>query len=307
MTIASDAHASTGLRRPAPPGSRVLLRVAWVVTVLVSTVPVIVLTEVTGSAPRWVAVAQLAMAATLVVASLLVPALRPLRGFGVVLTALLLLLQGLPRVDLTFQPLQEVFGATVFDDRMQAEQVTKLGLALLMIGVLLLLGYHRREMFLTRGDLRAPIRPVRLLGFPRADPWWRFGLQWGFYVAAALALVLYLVQRPSGQQLSAVLPMVPSILFYAALNAFNEEMTYRAPMLATLEPAVGSTQAVWMAALVFGSAHYYGMGLAGAVLSIFLGWLLGKAMVETRGLFWAWWIHFLTDVAIFTFLAMALV
>ena len=29
-------------------------------------------------------------------------------------------------------------------------------------------------------------------------------------------------------------------------------------------------------------------------------------MVETRGLFWTWWIHFLSDVAIFAFLAMAL-
>ena len=41
-------------------------------------------------------------------------------------------------------------------------------------------------------------------------------------------------------------------------------------------------------------------------LSVFMGWLLGKAMVETRGLFWAWWIHFLSDVVIFTFLAVTL-
>jgi hypothetical protein len=306
MTVASGTRPPTGLRRPAPPGSLVPLRVAWVVTVLVSTVPVIVLTELTGSAPGWVAVAQLAIAATLLGTSLLVPAWRPLRGLGVVLVALPLLLHGASWVDLTFQPMQDLLGASAFDGRMQAEQLTKLVLALLMVGILLMLGYGRRDLFLARGDLRAPISPVRWLGFPHPDPWWRFGLQWGFYVAAGLALVLYLVQRPSGQ-LSAVLPMVPSILFYAALNAFNEEMTYRAPLLATLEPAVGSTQAVWMAALLFGSAHYYGMGLAGAVLSVFMGWLLGKAMVETRGLFWAWWIHFLSDVAIFTFLAMTLV
>jgi hypothetical protein len=30
-------------------------------------------------------------------------------------------------------------------------------------------------------------------------------------------------------------------------------------------------------------------------------------MVETRGLFWAWWIHFLADIAIFTLLATTLV
>jgi len=30
-------------------------------------------------------------------------------------------------------------------------------------------------------------------------------------------------------------------------------------------------------------------------------------MVETRGLFWAWWIHFLSDVAIFFFIAVTLI
>ncbi len=29
-------------------------------------------------------------------------------------------------------------------------------------------------------------------------------------------------------------------------------------------------------------------------------------MLETRGLLWAWWMHFLSDVAIFFFLAMSL-
>ena len=34
-----------------------------------------------------------------------------------------------------------------------------------------------------------------------------------------------------------------------------------------------------------------------------LGWLLARSMVETRGLFWAWFIHFCQDVIIFSFLA----
>ncbi len=82
--------------------------------------------------------------------------------------------------------------------------------------------------------------------------------------------------------LRAALSMLPSIL-YAALNAFNEEMTFRAPMLATLEPTGGSLHAWWMSAYFFGIAHYFGTpgGLAGAVLSIFMGWMLEKAMLET--------------------------
>jgi ABC-type antimicrobial peptide transport system permease subunit len=85
-------------------------------------------------------------------------------------------------------------------------------------------------------------------------------------------------------------------------------MTYRAPMLATLEPVVGGRNALWQSAVFFGVAHYFGIpgGLIGAALSIFMGWILSKAMLETRGLFWAWWIHFLSDVVIFTFVAVGL-
>jgi hypothetical protein len=191
---------------------------------------------------------------------------------------------------------------------MQAEQIGKLTLALLMIGFMLILGYRRRDFFLARGDLNAPIEPVRWLGFPKPDPWPRFGLQWGFYLAGALALFQYIALRPSLDQLLQVVPVLPSILFYAALNAFNEEMTYRSPMLTTLEPVGGSKQALWMAAYFFGIAHYFGTpgGLLGGVLSIFMGWILGKGMVETRGLFWTWWIHFLADIAIFTFMTAAI-
>lgn len=31
----------------------------------------------------------------------------------------------------------------------------------------------------------------------------------------------------------------------------------------------------------------------------FLAWLLGKSMLETRGIGWPWFIHFLPDVVIF--------
>jgi len=41
-----------------------------------------------------------------------------------------------------------------------------------MIAVLLILGYKRRDFFLARGDLRAPIEPVPLLGFLRPVPWY---------------------------------------------------------------------------------------------------------------------------------------
>jgi CAAX amino terminal protease family. len=101
------------------------------------------------------------------------------------------------------------------------------------------------------------------------------------------------------------LPFLPAVLFAAALNAFNEEVTYKASLLSVLVEPVGSRMALWMVAAYFGIAHFYGVpyGVIGVGLAWFLGWILAKSMLETRGLFWAWFIHFVQDVVIFAFLA----
>lgn len=95
-----------------------------------------------------------------------------------------------------------------------------------------------------------------LLGFPKPDPWPKFGLQWAVYIAVALAVMQYFSLKPNSEIWLKVVPILPSILFYAALNSFNEEITYHSPLLATLEPIGGSRQALWMAAYFFGIAHY---------------------------------------------------
>lgn len=288
--------------------NRDLTILAWVVTLLISTLPEIIWIELSGSSPAWLTYAKMGLLLALTLTTLVWQPLRPLRRFFLVMFAFFGLMELRLRVNFTWPALQALFGNTVFDERMQAEQTGKLIVALVMIGVLLILGFKRHDFFLTRGNLRAPIEPVKLLGFPKPDPWPVFGLQWGLYIAIGLAIVQYFGLRPSGDSMLKVVPILPSILFYAALNAFNEEFTYRAPMLATLEPVGGSKQALWLSAYFFGIAHYFGTpgGLIGGLLSIFMGWILGKGMLETRGLFWTWWIHFLSDIAIFTFLTAAL-
>jgi hypothetical protein len=304
--VAPSAHPANPY--PVAQSNHRLTVVAWNVTILVSTLPDIVFNELTGSVPLWLSYTKMGLLLLLLAATLFWRPLRSLRRYFIVMFAFFALTSLRVSVDFTFPAWQALFGNNPFEARMQAEQTGKLVVALLMIVTMLILGYRHRDFFLVRGDLRAPIDPVPLLGFPKRTPWWQFGLQWSFYIALALAVVQYLNLRPNADVLLRVLPILPSIFVYAALNAFNEELTYRAPMLATLETTAGSKQALWMSAYFFGIAHYFGTpgGLLGGSLSIFMGWILGKAMVETRGLFWAWWIHFLSDVAIFTFLTMSL-
>jgi hypothetical protein len=278
--------------------------------VMVSTLPDIFWNLLAQGRPGWwLFYAKMGLTLTLTIVAIFWKSLRPLRHFFLVMFAFFGLAELRSHIDFSLPILQSLLGDSVFDVRMQGEQTGKLAGSIAIIVLLFILGYKRREFFLARGNLRAPMEPVPLLGFPKPDPWLWFGLQWGLYIAGALAIMQYLGLRPSGVVMLKVMPMLPSILFYAALNAFNEEITFRVPMLATLEPVGGSRQALWMSAYYFGIAHYYGTpgGIMGGIASIFMGWILGKAMVETRGLFWAWWIHFLSDIAIFTFIAAALV
>ena len=294
---------------PVPRSNRNLTIVAWVVTIMVSTLPDIVFDKSPGGIPTWITFAKAGLLLALSLAAFFWKPLRPLRNFFIAMFAFFGLAELRLHIDFSWPALQALFGNNVFDDRMQAEQTGKLAVSMAMIVTLLVLGYRRRDFFLTRGNLSAPIEPVRLLGFPKPDPWYRFGFQWAIYIAAALAAVQYFSLRPSSDAWLSVAPILPSILFYAALNAFNEEIAYRSPMLATLEPVGGSKQALWMSAYFFGIAHYFGTpgGILGGILSIFMGWILGKGMVETRGFFWSWWIHYLSDIAIFIFITVSLV
>lgn len=100
-------------------------------------------------------------------------------------------------------------------------------------------------------------------------------------------------------------PLLPAILLAVTLNAFSEEVAWKASLLSVLEGPVGPRQAMLMVAAYFGMGHYYGIpyGVIGVTMAFVLGWLLARSMVETRGLFWAWFIHFCQDVIIFSFLA----
>lgn len=294
---------------PIAQSNRRLTILAWVMTVLVSTMPDILFDLFSGRVPGWLMYTKIGLLVLTVAIAVFWKALRPLLKFFIIMVFFFGLMELRTRLDFTWPALQKLYGQNVFDIRMQAEQTGKLAVTLLIIGILLILGYKFKDIFLKCGDLRAPIEPVKWLGFPTVEPWPKFALIYGFGIAIFLAVMQYFSLRPSGEVLLQVVPILPSILFYAALNAFNEEYTFRAPMLATLEPIGGSKHALWIAAYFFGIAHYFGTpgGIIGSFLSIFMGWILGKAMVETRGGFWAWWMHFLSDVAIFVFLTTILI
>jgi hypothetical protein len=176
------------------------------------------------------------------------------------------------------------------------------GIALSVIAGLWLIKRRRSEFFLVRGRLDAPVEPVRWLGIRQGESWRVFG--WIFSLAASLILlvVMALSVKPAANALLRAVPLLPAALLFAAINAFNEEVYFRASMLSTLHEVVGKSHALLISSAFFGLNHYlYGDpgGVIGFLMTAFLGWLLGKSMLETRGMFWPWLIHWLPDVVVF--------
>jgi membrane protease YdiL (CAAX protease family) len=184
-------------------------------------------------------------------------------------------------------------------------QLLKFGGVAIMLIALFVLGYRRRDAYLVRGDIHAPIRPEPWMGFPKPEPWTRFGTMWLLFLGIGMLVILSIFGRLDPSSLFGATPLLPVVLLLAALNAFSEEVTYRSAQLAPLVPAVGVRQAWWLTAVLFGVGHYYGVpyGLVGVLLATFMGWFLAKAMLETRGFFWPWLVHFSQDLLIFWFIA----
>ena len=192
-----------------------------------------------------------------------------------------------------------------FNIYMLAEQSLNLMVTLVVMAFLFVLKKAPAAFFLARGDTAAAVEPVKLLGIKAGERWNTLGRAFAVYLSLGTLVFLVIAGRPPLDIVVKALPFLPAVLLAAALNAFNEEMTYKASFLAVLEEVVGKHQALWLMAAYFGILHFYGVpyGVIGVLMATFLGWFLGKSMLETRGLFWAWFLHFLQDVLIFAFLA----
>jgi hypothetical protein len=164
----------------------------------------------------------------------------------------------------------------------------------------------RRALRLQAGDDRSRAHAgVYTLG---ARPTWRrLGTFWAVGITAGTATAMWFALGSQLDDVSVLFWSLPAIAVLAATNTVNEEFGYRNVPLAVLPPVLGERVALAATGLLFGLAHFYGNppGVSGVALSAFLGVLLAKSMLETGGSKWTWAIHWLQDLIIFSFLALA--
>lgn len=279
---------------------------AWIVVLALSLLPVVIARELLHQPvpPDLRAAISIAIVLAGLGATVAWPAGRVLRPvlalFGVLVAAQWLVLERLDRLP----GIAERLRGPSFDVFMPVEQGLKLLVTLVVIGALFALKRDRRAFFLAKGDPGAPAAPVRWMGVGEGTRWSMLGPVLSVAITGGTLAFLVLAGTPSPEVLTRAIPSIPIVLACAALNALNEEITCKAGFLAVLLEPVGARNALRMVAAYFGLAHFYGVpyGIVGVVLAWFLGWILARSMLETRGLWWAWWIHFLQDVVIFGFL-----
>ena len=281
--------------------------VAWGAMLTASVVPMI-FSHSTGHGPPYsVPVAQ---ALVLVVAAVSVSRSRrlsPLTGFLFTLAILRLGWYVIAPMLGESAPIQRFATELGLGGKIFISRVLNVAGALLLLATFIGRNFSRDDLFLHVGQLDAPAQPEPILWFRKAIPWTRFGPQLLVIFGLGLTTFLFMSLRPDFGHPSHPWQLLPWALATAALNAANEEFQFRCVPLAHLRNVLPVRETLWLTAIFFGLAHYFGQpsGPIGIVMATIAGWIWAKSLVETRGVGWAFGIHMLQDVVIFYFLAMS--
>lgn len=160
------------------------------------------------------------------------------------------------------------------------------------------------KQFFRWGELAAPTQPMPLFGIKAADGWLKTGISLSITISLATGIFMYLqLQKNTIFDVYFFIGMA-WVLVFAASNSFAEEMIFRLGIVVPYAHKLRTSTIYLISAVLFGVPHWAGMpsGAIGALMASVLGYVLAKSMYETRGFFWAWWIHFIQDVLIMTVL-----
>jgi len=168
--------------------------------------------------------------------------------------------------------------------------------------VVYLLNSESMVRFLSLGNISAPAGSVPIFGIKEGETWLSLGISLSFFITLVTAIFVYFQLKGSGVGWEQLSPMLGWVLLFSLMNSFSEEAIFRLGLAGSLHEVISPSGIMLLSAVVFGLAHYGGMpnGIIGMLMAGVLGWLLMKSVLETHGIFWAWSIHFLQDIVLFS-------
>lgn len=219
--------------------------------------------------------------------------------FIVVLTISLLIVSSWTNGIVIFSNLSETINKQII-----YQSTTLLG-AFSFLSVLWLTKKEEFQRYFRKGNISANILPETMIGInPKpTENWFHFGRNFAIIISGVTAIVIYYqLIKDSGISISNILNVLPFSIVFALSNSFVEESITRLGVVVVLKDILKDKTIPLISALIFGTVHYWGNpgGFLGVIVAGFLGWLLTKSILETKGIFWAWLIHFLQDVIIFS-------
>jgi len=253
--------------------------------------------------PACLPFADLCASVVLLALTYVLPSLRPIRGYLRSITLLVLGYVVVRQIENT-EAWSARFSNAPAWQFVFADSLLELVPCMLLILSLVRSGLTRRDLFLARGNLRAPL-PMPF-GLPSVS-WAWLGPFLTFFLAGPLVLQLMSTVRPDLHLLQRAMQRLPLALAFSVFNAAQEEFRFRSVLLGRLVPVVGTSHALWITSALFGLGHWFGhpSGPTGVVMAGFAGFIWGKSMLDTRGFAWAWIIHGFQDLVIFTLLLMS--
>ncbi len=280
-----------------------LVIAAWLLMLLVSDFPDILVNRLGGSMPDGAAWLKIIIPILFLALCFAWKTLRPLWQFGVVLAVFSLLSAATQWFNAQAFWVDQFYKPGVSFQRYFAGSfIVDIFFALVMLAVLWLMKRRRQDFFFAKGDLSAPIGPVRWLGIHSGESWRVFGWIFGGCAMLAVILATFIGSHFSAAAWQRALSLLPFAILFSGINAFTEESYYRLSFLSTLVDVTGKNQALLISSAFFGMSHFlYGSppGILGFLMTGFLAWLMGKSILETRGMLWAWVIHVMADIFIF--------
>ncbi len=180
-------------------------------------------------------------------------------------------------------------------------QVALLLLSLIVLFFAYLQNPHNLMLLLSVGDISAPANSMQWFGISENRTWIFAGIYLSTVITFGTLSFVYIQFRKSKICAGEILPYVGWILLFSLINSFSEEAIFRLGVISPLFGGLGESTLILLSAVIFGLVHFGGMphGLIGMLMAGFLGWFLAKSVIDTHGIFWAWFIHFIQDVVIY--------
>ncbi len=190
-------------------------------------------------------------------------------------------------------------------NKQMAYQSVTLGLTLLFLATLRFLKPNVFSTYFRKGNISAKAKPEPWVGIKPGpkENWFHLGRNFSIIITLVTSTVIYFQLVKGGSpNIGKLWLVLPFSLVFSLINSFVEESITRLGIVVALKDRLPDRWIAVASGALFGIIHYWGNpgGIAGLLVAGFLGWFLAKSILETKGFFWAWFIHFLQDVVIIT-------